>query len=95
MCFFARLEVLTAKPMKRYVFWGIIPSRPVKIDRRFGRTYCLDLQVRRANKGRKENEAGNEPVKAIISNISVNRMARLLEGNIGKHAVVGSATARG
>jgi hypothetical protein len=44
---------------------------------------------------KKSSEAGSKPVKVITPNIPVNRMARRLEGNIGKYAVVGSVTALG
>jgi hypothetical protein len=43
---------------------------------------------------KKPTEAGGKPVKAITTNIPVNRTARRLERNIGKHAAVGSVTAR-
>jgi hypothetical protein len=93
--FFARFEVLTAMAMKRSVFCDIMLCSPVKVNWRFERICCLHLQARRASKGRNENEAGGEPVKVITTSIPVNRMARRLEGNIGKYAVVGSVTARG
>jgi hypothetical protein len=43
----------------------------------------------------KPAEADCNPIKAIITNISVNRTVRRLEGNVGKYAVVGSVTVRG
>jgi hypothetical protein len=44
---------------------------------------------------KKPAEAGRKIVKPTTTNIPVNRMARRLDGNIGKCAVVGSVTARG
>jgi hypothetical protein len=38
---------------------------------------------------KKPAEAGGKLVKAITTNIHVNRMATRLEGNIGKYGVVG------
>jgi hypothetical protein len=43
----------------------------------------------------KPAEAGGEPVKAITTNIHVNRKARRLDWNVGEYAVVGSVTAGG
>jgi hypothetical protein len=44
---------------------------------------------------KKPAEAGSKIVKPTTTNNPVNRMARRLEGNIGKYAVVGSILARG
>jgi hypothetical protein len=30
--------------MRRYIFWDITPCSPMKLNRRFGGTYCLHLQ---------------------------------------------------
>jgi hypothetical protein len=44
---------------------------------------------------KKPAEGGGKPVKVITTNIPVNRMARRLDRNIRKYAVVVSVTARG
>jgi hypothetical protein len=43
----------------------------------------------------KPDEASGKLVMIITTNIPMKRMARRLEGNMGKCAVVGSVTARG
>jgi hypothetical protein len=45
----AGFEVITAVVIKRTVFWDITPRISLKVDRRFGGKYCLDLQGRRIN----------------------------------------------
>jgi hypothetical protein len=40
-------EVLTAVVMKSTIFWDMTLCSPLKINRRFGRTYRLHLQGRR------------------------------------------------
>jgi hypothetical protein len=45
--------------------------------------------VLKSKPGRKLTGAGHKPVKAVTSDIPVNRTARGLEGNAGKNAVVG------
>jgi hypothetical protein len=41
---FVEFKVLTAVVMKSSVFWDIMPCSPLKVNRRFGRTYPLNLQ---------------------------------------------------
>jgi hypothetical protein len=40
-------EVLTPVVMKSTIFWDITPRSPLRVNRRFGGTYCLHLQGRR------------------------------------------------
>jgi hypothetical protein len=49
-------EVLTAVTMKNSIFWDITPHSPVKVDRRFGGTYCLRLQGRRVSEARNQHK---------------------------------------
>jgi hypothetical protein len=44
-------QVLAAVPMNNSVFWHTTPYRSLKVDRRFGVTYCLKI------KGRSKSEA--------------------------------------
>jgi hypothetical protein len=48
----AGFEVLTAAVMKSYSFRNITPCGLVKVNSRFGRTYCLHLHSRRMSKAR-------------------------------------------
>jgi hypothetical protein len=43
-------EVLTAVVMKSSIFYDITPCSPLKVNRRFGRTYRLNLQCRRISR---------------------------------------------
>jgi hypothetical protein len=42
--------------MKNYIFWCIKPFSPVKVSRRFGRTYRLHFQGRRAVQVRNQHK---------------------------------------
>jgi hypothetical protein len=42
---FVGSEVLTAMVMKSNIFWDITPCSPLKVNRRFGGAYRLNLQV--------------------------------------------------
>jgi hypothetical protein len=39
--------------MKSTIFWDITPCSPLKVNRRFGGTYCLHLQGRRISRARR------------------------------------------
>jgi hypothetical protein len=43
---YIEFEVLTAVVMKSTIFWYITPCSPLKANRRFGRTYCLQVASR-------------------------------------------------
>jgi hypothetical protein len=53
-------EFLTPVTIKSSVFWDITPCSPVKVSRRFGRTYCPHLQNRRASKASSQYETGSK-----------------------------------
>jgi hypothetical protein len=40
------LDVLTAVVLKSTIFWDITPCSPLKVNRRFGGIYCLNLHRR-------------------------------------------------
>jgi hypothetical protein len=42
------------------MFWKITPCSPLQVNRRFGRTYRLHLQVRRISQARNKHEAGGK-----------------------------------
>jgi hypothetical protein len=46
------IEVLTAVVMKSTIFWDITPCSPLKVNRRFGGKYRLNLQSRRISRPR-------------------------------------------
>jgi hypothetical protein len=46
--------------MKISVSWHITPCSPLKVNRRFGGTHRLHLQLRIINQARKEHEADNK-----------------------------------
>jgi hypothetical protein len=50
-------EVLTAVAMKTVIFWNITECSPLKVNRRFGGTYCLLLQGRRISRARNKPES--------------------------------------
>jgi hypothetical protein len=50
-------EVLTAVVKKSIIFWDITPCNPLKVNRRFGWTYCLHLQGRRISRVRNQRES--------------------------------------
>jgi hypothetical protein len=45
----AGFEVLTAAVTKNCILWDITPCNLLKVNRRFGRTFRLNLQGRRIN----------------------------------------------
>jgi hypothetical protein len=51
-------EVLTAVVMKSTLFWDITPYSLLKVNRRFGETYRLHLQVWRIIRARNQRESG-------------------------------------
>jgi hypothetical protein len=53
-------QLLTAMVMKNSDFWDITPCRPLKANRRFGRTYCFHRQGGRINQARNQHEAGSK-----------------------------------
>jgi hypothetical protein len=53
-------EDLTVVVMKNSIFWDITPCDPVKANRRFGRTYRLNLQTQRESQARNPHEAGRK-----------------------------------
>jgi hypothetical protein len=50
--FIVGFEVLTVVVMKNTIFWDITPCSPLKVNRRVGGTYRLDLQGQRINRAR-------------------------------------------
>jgi hypothetical protein len=54
--------------MKSSTFWDITPSGQFKVSRRFGETFCLNLQGRRVNQTRKQHEAA--PLSACFMSVS-------------------------
>jgi hypothetical protein len=50
-------EVFTALVMKSTIFWDITPCNPLKVNRRFGGTYCLHLQGRKISRARNQLES--------------------------------------
>jgi hypothetical protein len=50
-------EVLTAVVMKSAIFWDITPCSPLKVSRRFGRTYRLHFQGQRISRARNQRES--------------------------------------
>jgi hypothetical protein len=47
-------DVLTVVVMKSTSFWQIMPCSPLKVNRRFGGTYCLHLQAQRKSRPRNQ-----------------------------------------
>jgi hypothetical protein len=60
LCLMYRLdfEFLTAAIMKIYISWVTMSCSPLKVNRRFGGTYCLHLQFRRVSQARNQRESG-------------------------------------
>jgi hypothetical protein len=54
---FVGFEVLTAVIMKSTIFWDITPCSLLRVNRRFGGTYCLHLQGRRISWARSQHES--------------------------------------
>jgi hypothetical protein len=52
-------EVLTPEIMKSAIFWDITRCSPLKVNGRFERAVCLQLQGRRMSQARNQPEAGN------------------------------------
>jgi hypothetical protein len=52
-----RSEVLTAVVMKSTILWDITPGSPLKVNRRFGGTYRIHLQVRKIRRARYQHES--------------------------------------
>jgi hypothetical protein len=50
-------EVLTAVVMKNNIFWDTKSCSPLKLNRRFGGTYRLHLQVRKISQTRTQRES--------------------------------------
>jgi hypothetical protein len=50
-------EFLTAAIMKIYIFWVTTSCSPLKVNRRFGGTYRLHLEVRRVSQARNQRES--------------------------------------
>jgi hypothetical protein len=59
---FVGFEVLTAVVMKSSIFWDITPCTcsPLKVNRRFGGTCCLHLQVGKICHTRNQRICGNK-----------------------------------
>jgi hypothetical protein len=49
------------------VYWDITPCIPLKINRRFGRTYCLYLQVQKISQARNQYEEGTNRLHGVVS----------------------------
>jgi hypothetical protein len=43
--------------LKSTIFWAIMPCSPLKVNRRFGRTFCLHLQGRRISRKTNQRES--------------------------------------
>jgi hypothetical protein len=54
---FVEFEVLTAVVMKSTIFWDITPCSPLRVNRRFGGTYCLRFQGGRISRERNQRES--------------------------------------
>jgi hypothetical protein len=63
--------------MKRTIFWSITPCSPLKMNRRFGGTYRLHLQVRRISRARNQRESSWQ-VTSACNLISLWFLARLI-----------------
>jgi hypothetical protein len=50
-------EVLTAVVMKSTIFWDITQCSPLRVKRRFGGTYRLQLQGRKISRARNQRES--------------------------------------
>jgi hypothetical protein len=50
------IKISTTKYFKSAVFWDITPWSPLKVNRRFGGTYCLHLQGRRISEASNQRE---------------------------------------
>jgi hypothetical protein len=46
--------------MNSSLFWDMTPCSPVKVNRRFGRTYRLHLEGRRVSQARNQHVAGSQ-----------------------------------
>jgi hypothetical protein len=68
-------KVLTAVVMKTTNFWDITPCSPLKVNRRFGRTYSLHLQCRRISQARYQRESSSDC--HLISSWYLARLIRL------------------
>jgi hypothetical protein len=53
-------QILIAVFINTFIFWNIIPCDPLKVNRRFGRTYGLHIQGQRLNQARNQREAGSK-----------------------------------
>jgi hypothetical protein len=59
-------EVLTAVAMKSSVAWSITPCRPLKVNRRFGRTYRLHHHGRRIKQARNPHQTNRRSLLATF-----------------------------
>jgi hypothetical protein len=55
--YYVGFEVLTVVVMKGTIFWDIMLCSALKVNRRFGGTYCLDLQGRRISRARNQKQS--------------------------------------
>jgi hypothetical protein len=53
--------------MKSPVFWDITPCIPLKVNRRFGGTCRVPIQVRRISQARKQHEARDMQILRDVS----------------------------
>jgi hypothetical protein len=56
-------EVITAVTVKCNIIWDVTPCSVVNVYRRFGGTYCPDLQDRTRNQARRKQ---SEPCPVIV-----------------------------
>jgi hypothetical protein len=59
-----RKTTKTLKQDKNPIFWDITPCSPLKVDRRFGVSYRIHLQVRRISQARNQHEARSKQSSA-------------------------------
>jgi hypothetical protein len=53
--------------LKNTIFWDITPCSPLKVNRRFGGTYRLNLQGRKISRARNQRESGWQGEHGVIS----------------------------
>jgi hypothetical protein len=68
---YVRFVVLTAVITYNSIFWDVTPCSPLKVNRRFGRTYLLHFQDRRLSQGRIYREASRARLVSYVAYSSV------------------------
>jgi hypothetical protein len=59
------IEVLTAVSITSFTFWDIKPYGQLRLNRRFGGTYCLELQCRKLSHAMNQYETGRKRIEAV------------------------------